>query len=149
MSVKRKSSNAASTQPKSKVAKINKSSAKASKPARKHSKASKYEASTVSSEYDEFEGFGSGEDGEDMDENDMDAAVENETDDEDELDDGSVEMEIEEDSTKTSKPAKQIATGTPIVRTLSLIATEKVPSHAAQRALAKERKLQRPNGTPN
>jgi hypothetical protein len=148
MSVKRKLSTTTTIQSKAKILKKGKSNTEASKPTRKPSKTSKYEESDVSSDDDEFEGFGSNEDGEDMDENDMDSAIEDDSDEEDELDDGSVEMEIDEDSTKDSKPAKQIASGTSATRTPSLIGTQNdMPSHAAQRALAKERKLQRPNGT--
>ncbi len=147
MSVKRKSSTRITTQPKIKAAKVSKGSVKTTKSPKKTSTASKYEESEASTEDDEFEGFGSGDDDEDMEEDDMDSVVEYDSDEEDKLDDSGNEMDVDEDSTKINKPAKQSGTSIPHIH--SFVETQKeVPSHSAQRALAKERKLQRPNGIP-
>src|SRR5579859_5131959 len=136
MSLKRKSTNPVPSTHKQKAAKV---AAGSDKSAQGSKKSFKKKEPTPESEVeeeldDEFEGFSEDQDDDDEldvseDDNDAEDGADEDEDEENE------EMEVEESG------GKSIANGTP--------KEKEVPAHAAQRVLAKERKLSRPNGTPS
>lgn len=135
MGLKRKSATTVQSQPKSKVSKVkqgDKSSSKALKP----EKARKVRQAESSSEEEEFEGFESENDGfdEESGSEEEDQSMEGEED-EEEGEDESIEEDDDEMQLDEENSTNQNGTAKP----------KEVPVHAAQRALAKERKLQRPN----
>lgn len=139
MALKRKSATTVHSQPKTKVAKVkhgDKSSSKALKP----EKAQKGRQAESSSEEEEFERFESENDEFDHEESgseEEDQSVKGEQDEEEEGEDESSEEEDDDDEMQLDKENSTQQNGT--------AKPKEVPAHAAQRALAKERKLQRPN----
>ena len=149
MPQKRKHSTSIASPQKPKFAKTTEESQKRFKTAAKPAVADEEESSNGE---DVFEGFGSDdqeesesedeESSEESEEEDSDESMEEEEDDEDELDNDDEdeeqeEMDVDETVDGTEENRKQIS------KTSSI---KEVPAHAAQRALAKERKLSRPNG---
>jgi hypothetical protein len=140
MALKRKSAPTTHEEPKSKAIKVKAGSDKASGSPVK-SNASKAQVPEESSEEEEIN-KSEGSDAEEV-ENDSDTLdnISDEEDEEDALDD---EDEDDEDAMDIDNVTQKSKTKSDN----SEITVKETPAHAAQRALAKERKLSRPNGTP-
>jgi hypothetical protein len=150
MALKRKSAPTTDEQPKSKAIKVQAGSDKSSGSPAKELKTSKSQVPEENSEEEEIDEPVES-DAEEEVENDSDTLdnisdddeeeiSDEEEDEEDALDDEDDEDEDAMDIDNTEENSK--------TKSDSEIAVKETPAHAAQRALAKERKLSRPNGTP-
>ena len=149
MALKRKSAPTTHEEPKSKAIKVKAGSDKGSGSPVK-SNASKVQVPEESSEEEEINESGKSDaeevenDSDTLDnisDDDEEEISDDEEDEEDALDDEDEEDEDAMDIDNTEQKSKTKSDRSEIV-------VKETPAHAAQRALAKERKLSRPNGTP-
>jgi hypothetical protein len=151
MALKRKSAPTIHEQPKSKAIKVQAGSDKSSENTAKKLNTSKIRVAEESSEGEEIDESGEG-DAEEEVESDSDTLDNISDDDEEEFSDEEEDGEDAlDDQDEDDEDAMDIDNAEQKSKTKSdnsEIAVKETPAHAAQRALAKERKLSRPNGTP-
>jgi len=148
MSQKRKPSTSTAASPEAKVARNTETSKRRFKTAAKPVSLQEEELSADDDDGDAFEGFGSSAD--EQDGSGIEAAG-GDSESEESSDDSEEDVENEEgdelDQADEEEEMDQTVNGEETGGSSKTGTVKEVPAHAAQRALAKERKLSRPNGT--